>query len=62
MAIQIYSNVKVFFNAREVDLDKVNNKAGDHGYGMHASEGDVLDDNAATREFTKLLTDMVAVV
>ena len=60
--VQTYNNVKTFFNAREADLDKINDEAGKHGYGRHAAEGDALNNEAATRAFTKLLTDMAAAV
>ena len=46
-AIQTYANVKIFFNAREADLDDVHIKAGGYEYGMYTFEGDALDDAVA---------------
>ena len=49
-ANQTFTNVKRFFNLREADRMEVMDEAGEHGYGMHATSGDPLDNDAATRE------------
>ena len=47
---------------READRMEVMDEAGEHGYGMHATSGDPLDDDAATRELREELTNLSSAI
>ena len=59
---QTFTNVKRFFNLREADRMEVMDEAGEHGYGMCATSGDPLYDDAATRELREELTNLSSAI